>query len=178
MLQTYNWTRHIIANSKIGLTIEAIIGFTFVIWSVFPQSAGTFWSNYSTRSLFSIIFMDLPVVLSGAVSGLIIEGLFIKKYIFLYKPFIQYKIGSTIGCAIGVILFFPLGCFLGMIGGGVWGGALGSAAGYEIGAGKKGIPVGIVSGILFVSIIITLIGALIGCLIGLAFDFLIRNIFN
>jgi len=111
---------NIIVDSKLGIIIGTIAGIIFVLWSV----PGPLLPSYSAESIFSIIFIYLSTVIAGGISGLIIEGLIIKKYMLLNEPFMNYKGGSIIGCIIGGIILFPIACFLGMIIGGSFGFAM------------------------------------------------------
>ena len=165
---------NIIVDSKLGIIIGTIAGIIFVLWSV----PGPLLPSYSAESIFSIIFIYLSTVIAGGISGLIIEGLIIKKYILLNEPFMNYKGGSIIGCIIGGIILFPIACFLGMIIGGSFGFAMGGAIKTKIGLDKQGIPIigiGLAFGITFVIICITLIGAVIGSLLGLFINTLLRK---
>lgn len=162
--------------SKKGLIIGAAVGVIIVLWFVIAPSRGPLLPGYNTSNVIFFIFsMCLPVIISGAISGTIIENFFIKKYILATKILANYKIGSMTGCIIGSLIFFPIGAFLGLIVGGQFGGGLGSVIGEKFGASKITISAGIAVGMTLVAIVVTLIGAAFGVLGGLLLNSVIRK---
>jgi len=148
-----------IIESKKGLLLGTVLGLIMMsifLYALYSTPVPPFPHKKRLTFLFAVIAFYIPILLGGSVSGTIIDGVLIRKYV-LRRRYLEMNIKSCIvGSIAGGLVLYPIGILFGisMVG------AIGGGIGNQI--SKICIPVGIGLGNLSSVIFLNILGALIG----------------
>jgi hypothetical protein len=138
-----------------GAIVGSVIALVFLAYLKFPFS-----TDFAKEGAFIDIAMFTGIFLGGAISGFIVENIYLLKFLLPSKFFSAYKAGSLAGCIIGGVISLPIAFIFGIMVGGLLGGGVASIL------WKPLVPIGICIGIIGIIILIVTIASFVGSTLG------------
>lgn len=163
--------RSFFINLKFGPFIGIVLGLIVSIVAIQASEEPVMGHNSTIGRIYILIMTTFfPYVLSGGISGFLVENVLIENIALSTQFFSKYKIGSIVGCVLGGTCFFYLLLSFGSIGGVLIGGLA------EIFLGPKSVLLGMCLGTMVASVVLILSGSFIGLFLGAFADSLVRGL--